>query len=746
MATRQSFRPRPIDSSKPLPIVRSSKDLRHEDDIVVSRALPKLGTGVDAAEMEERHLQQALLASVYGEGSGNKADIPIPVVQNITPPFCPQSEPFNRPRQHYIMFDRSDADLEDIMVDYDADHVDEQFVDRYNADHKKSSVLLTMEDVERTMDALEKLQGRARADEYADASVRSQEHDRKSLSTAVAVHTMRDSEDNLLAYSQIKQELSSILSTHSDACRREVHSHWSRRRISHGGPFHRLYIVPPRPDDPDPSVAFRPRGSEDGGGRRMNTYDNYKRALLLRKEFGLLVDVMKSVVERERTKASSVLARILQTRIQCIVQGGHRVANVSRNIAANEREGYSFGKRDRSIVISCRGIESQLPSGLEAVLSRTVFGSDKKSKKKKKSFDSHSIGAKPSDKMFRVAPDQVTDGKFGEASDKAGRDGNTDICDGRVASVATNQQLGLDSFGFDDHGHRFLKQMRYFAGGFMNYGVSPYDHRVFAAASERNTVKEHCTDPKPFLFPSPSVKFAKHGGTSGSKVKPSWLRGSGITASSCDPNASNMSSENEISIPKKRPRPVKVRGRVGRGGRIVFDRVTYEPERGVKAASYPASIEMGGVYTAGLPLEAARRVGTEEIISGPLGSMSDLGVDLSRFSSHQKLVRPLEPTVRLAEGVLHADGRVTYWPSRKRARFSAERGTQRSSSSDISTDLEDGLPHVRERDGLFLPSQHATQPRRGLENGVYGIPLDEQQLRSLPAYACRDRPLVEEVG
>jgi len=54
--------------NKPLPIIKSSKDLRHEDNVLVSRTLTAMATGMDPAEEEERHLQQDLLASVMGGG------------------------------------------------------------------------------------------------------------------------------------------------------------------------------------------------------------------------------------------------------------------------------------------------------------------------------------------------------------------------------------------------------------------------------------------------------------------------------------------------------------------------------------------------------------------------------------------------------------------------------------------------------------------------------------------------------
>jgi hypothetical protein len=759
MASRPSFRPRPIDSAKPLPIVRSSKDLRHEDDVVVSRALPAVGTGVEAAELEERHLQQALMASVFGDDAPNKADIPVPVVCEVEPPPTAHRTPFERPRDHYIMFDKSDADLEDTMVDYDADYEDEGFVAKYNAVHKKSSTALTIDALERAMDLLEKHQGRSASATDGDLDVVSSKSTPKATSPGSKDGKRdvdsKETADSLLSYGTVRQELAAQLPSCSDVGRREIHAHWIARRLAHGREFHRLYAKPPKVDDPNPAVAFRPRGREDGvgAGRRMNTYENYKRATLLREEFRALEAVMKAVISREEIKAEHLAVSALRMRIQCVVDGGPRLEAMSRAVCAAEREAYAVGSEESRLVVSCRGLGRLVRKTAEKELTRIPFGTERTTKLKKKK------------KILRV--DSPTSVEVTGALNKleaAGRNvGPGTAIDVSKIKLAENRDLrppipplagaqaGVDSFGFDDHGNRFLKHMRYFAGGFMNYGVCPYDHRVFAAASERNTVKEHPNEPKPFMFPNPAVKFAVNGGTTGGKVRSGGKNGApqsrryDRTRSSAPWRGDSLGGQVGTSGIAKRPQhPVKVRARVGRGGRIVFDRVVFEPERGVKAASYPASVEMGGVYSAGLPLEAAPKVLAEGYHTGALGSIDRLGQRVAGSTREQRLFQELQPMLTVAEGREDADGRTVYWPSRRQARLRRE---QMDIDSVASTQhVQSDTPAARRRSS---EANNSDRPRRNgtvyTQQGepVYRVPCTEDSLRNLPAYARRDTPLVK---
>ena len=89
-------------------------------------------------------------------------------------------------------------------------------------------------------------------------------------------------------------------------------------------------------------------------------------------------------------------------------------------------------------------------------------------------------------------------------------------------------------------------------------------------------------------------------------------------------------------------------------GRIILDRVTYEPEKGVKAASYPASIEMGGVYTGGLPLEHLA-----EVLGDEFG-------EKAWDAQERKLIQPFKPMIPAKRKSSKNRTEDMYWPTKKR--------------------------------------------------------------------------------
>lgn len=631
--SRPSFRPRPIDLTKPLPIIKSSKDLRNEDDVVVNRALPTIATGVDPAEEEERHLQQALLASVFGDASRATADIPVPVVSRVSPPDMP-GRPFSRPDASYIMFDRSDADLEEACIEYDGDHIDEAFVKKALSIRPK--LAFDMDHLEKAMDAMEKIQGRS------------------------------DTPLNLLPYSAMRSILQELLPDHPEASRKDIYTHWQTRRTETGTPFLRMYQASPDPNNQNPAIAFRPRDRDGAAGsaRRMNTYDNFKRATVLREELLTLRAMLASVAERELLKAQQLSVSLLSQRLSVTSESGARLESVTRAIFPGDAEPViTYGPGASQVVVPVRGLS--LPPSIPVSNRRLSLAAPERPTKKSRRRST------------------------AKASDRS-----------RSRDTLSDRPPGVDTFGYDEHGNRFLKHMRYFAGGFMNYGVSPYDHRVFSAASERNTVRDLPRSPRPVSFPGAQVHF---GTKPDSRSLTAKLGTSVISATDVATDILGHSLQ-------RRRRSIRTRARVGRGGRIILDRVLFERERGVKAASYPASVEMGGVYTAGLPLDASSRV-SAVVASGGLGEVeklcpSELGEDPIHVRA-QPLIPPLKPVVQLAIGP-NATDVTDYWPRRKRT--GGKRG-----------------------------------PRERVDEWKAIQLLSEEERRHLPAYAPRESPLVSEL-
>lgn len=864
--SRPSFRPRPIDLNKPLPIIKSSKDLRHEDDVLVSRTLPAMATGMDPAEEEERHLQQALLASVMGGGNGSgpagrtkSLEIPVPVV-SVVPGYdeAPFTQ-FVRPPSHYIVFDKNDEELERTTVEYDADFTDERFLADLSA---RAPPGITADALERGMDALEKAQSRS---------------------------------TTLPPYGPpIRALLSPLIS--SDAARKELHRHWVARRIERGGrSFLRLHQPPVSPGNTDPSVAFRPRdGAAGGGGRtcrgRQNTYENYKRAVLLQKELVQARSLVVSMLRRERLKAELASIDAFMARAD-LARSGPRLAHYFRQLAAGEGDGVTLAEPvigasptaapDSSATGLVPGWDYTLAgsvtlplSGLalpRELLAGATFGPPppaalavpppgmsagplavrrpKKPVRRRPGVGGSTGGARArgahvtaaataarkasaaanASRRAAAAAEKAAggdggrrdgrDGVAGRGGGRSGSRGAVGAVTGAAGGLAAVRPHGLDAFLFDVEGQKFLRNMRYFAGGFINYGVSPYDHRVFAAASERNTVRDVPMAPAavdldarkigalavtPLPEDEPDVdvdrdgdsdadaghniarrlsRGGKRGAPSTATYAPAAKRArtrqwassgsspdSPLTAPSGLPS---FATRNEAALgvdlsaaaaadTKRRraaalvafaaaaaakglqadgtPVPFRGRGRLGRGGRLIFDRVVYEPERGVRAASYPASVAMGGAYTAGVPYHDAGTV---------LGDSYDWVHEPD--AEVRALMAPLAPLTPAATVVGRTiDGADLYWPSRKHAvAMAARREEELHGSHTVRTRrmaAEEAAAAASAAaepggDGGGEPSQPPPADGEEAVELVMGADISR-----LPAFSVRQLPLVVEMS
>lgn len=861
--SRPSFRPRPIDLNKPLPIIKSSKDLRHEDDVLVSRTLPAMATGMDPAEEEERHLQQALLASVMGGGGGGGAagrakalEIPVPVV-SVVPGYdeAPFTQ-FVRPPSHYIVFDKNDEELERTTVEYDADFTDERFLADLAA---RAPPGITADALERGMDALEKAQSRS---------------------------------TTLPPYGPpIRALLSPLIS--SDGARKELHRHWVARRTERGGrSFLRLHQPPVPAGNTDPSLAFRPRdGAAGGGGRtgrgRQNTYENYKRAVLLQKELVQARSLVVTMLRRERLKAELASLDAFMARAD-LARSGPRLAHYFRQLAAGENDGVTLAEpvigapptapADTPTTGLVPGWDYTLAgsvtlplSGLtlpRELLAGTTLGPPppaalaapppgmsagplavrrpKKPARRRPGVGGTTSGARArgahvtaaataarkasaaanASRRAAAAAEKAAggdggrrdgrDGVAGRGSGRGGARGAVGAAAGVADGVAAVRPHGLDAFLFDADGQKFLRNMRYFAGGFINYGVSPYDHRVFAAASERNTVRDVPMAPAavdldarkiaalavtPLPEADPDVEVDRDGDAedagAGSGIARRFGRGGKRGApsastyapaakrartrqwalSSPDPGAPlsapsgfpSFATRNEAALgvdlsaaaatdTRRRraaavaafeaaaaakgrqvdgtPVPFRGRGRLGRGGRLIFDRVVYEPERGVRAASYPASVAMGGAYTAGVPYHDAGAV---------LGDAYDWVHEPD--AEVRALMAPLAPLTPSATVVGRTiDGADLYWPSRKHALAMAARREEEVQGSHVVRTRRRAAEEAAAAASAAKPGG-AELFRQPLADGEEAVELvaGAANISRLPAFSVRQPPLVVEL-
>ncbi|GJD07452.1 Enhancer of polycomb homolog 1 [Galdieria sulphuraria] len=466
--SRPSFRPRPIDLNRPLQIIRSNKDFPVQEELFSTRGLPAVETGVDPSEQEERHLKEALLASLLKDDRRkHEIEIPIPVVQERKDPIYESQKPYHLPKEYVQEVKK---DISSFLVLYEADELDEEFITRLNND---SEYQLSLSDFEYVMDMLERIQG---------------------------------SEDDLITSSKMREGLRSLREI-PESIKEEIYQHWFQRRQEKEQPLLRILRKPPAADDPNPSLAFRPREHESGAQKGTeNTYENYRKAVRMRRDFEKLRMIVEQVVKRERLKREHLSCSIVYSRL-ALARSSVKMAAVIKQSCMNDNNVLCiYDKRTASLNGSWNGTNIYIPlSGLalpsdvrKAVLAGR-FMSDRSKKNRK-----------------RRRPEDTSK----KDEEKEEEDRNTSR---------------FDEYGFDEAGQRFVKNMRYFSGGFVVSGVNPYDFRVFEAAAQRNTVRYPPWNPQIVQLPD-DVPF-------------------------CSP----------IACPS--PRDTRFRGRLGRGGRIIFDRV-----------------------------------------------------------------------------------------------------------------------------------------------------------------------------
>eukprot|EP00871_Galdieria_phlegrea_P003353 jgi/Galph1/4018/GphlegSOOS_G2660.1 len=498
--SRPSFRPRPIDLNRPLQIIRSYKDFPVQEELLSTRGLPVVETGVDPSEQEERHLQQALLASLLkDERRKHEIEIPVPVVHERCELEVSSVKTVHRPKE-YIQ--EVNDDISSFLVLYEATEADEDFVSTLNANTKDFQ--LTLSDFEVVIDRLERLQG---------------------------------TESELLSFSQMKEGLRSLRDI-PDYLKEEIYKYWLKLRKERTEPLLRIFRKPPSVDDPNPALAFRPREHEYSTIRGTeNTYEAYKKAVRMRRDFEKLRMIVEQVVKRERLKREHLSYNIILCRL-AVAQINPKMAMVIRQSCSNENDlvsiydrhlaGVNGSDTGRLVMIPLTGIH--LPPDIRKVLFGGRGGVDRSKKQRKRK---------------RPAPNSV----HLELDLKKENMDSMDVLDD-----------GFDELGFDEAGQRFIKNMKYFSGNFASNGVNPYDYRVFEAAARRNTAK-NLRDSYNIRLPN-DVPF-------------------------CSP-VSHWKLENSC-----------FRGRLGRGGRIVFDRVIENPNTNVCLENF----SIDGNDTQYLPIE-----------------------------------------------------------------------------------------------------------------------------------------------
>ena len=307
-----SFRPRQIDIDRPLPIFR--REMEGEQSFnLISRSVPDFGSGMEKEEEGERHLQEVLqiwqsrvdAASSASYTSSNtniihpgqdtptsvqneadqqqsfdqsasqppqqsdepKFEIPTPGVKIVAGYDTDNAPPFNKP-PGYIKWN---GDISHCL-DYDADSDDEDFLKQVNSE----SQIISEKKFERIVDHLEKNCALKGANVEQDAK----------FVTAQVLQIIPD-----------KPELAE-----------RIAHYWIEKRGKHSNlslnPYLYHWLNPTAPDDPSPLHAFRqrPEDMRDRRRGRKNDATTLTRLKQLRHEMEKARTLLEMVKKRERFK------------------------------------------------------------------------------------------------------------------------------------------------------------------------------------------------------------------------------------------------------------------------------------------------------------------------------------------------------------------------------------------------------------------------------------------------------------
>jgi len=223
MISGLSFRPRPIDVNKSLPIFRNQEYEIEDPELtgVISRSLPLMPTGMEAEDEEEAHIQEAIKQSLSGI-QPEKIAIPTPKII-IVPGYddAPNPKPFVRP-QAYIRYNTTQDEYSQKII-YDLDSDDEKKIQQLNDDKD----ILSDNLFELVVDRCEKETSRIGG--------------------------------NIPVLSSIEKMLPEV----SRNVIEEVFNYWlQKRQENNGHPLITDFIEPPDPEDPNPYKPFRRRTEE----------------------------------------------------------------------------------------------------------------------------------------------------------------------------------------------------------------------------------------------------------------------------------------------------------------------------------------------------------------------------------------------------------------------------------------------------------------------------------------------------
>ncbi|KAG2725849.1 hypothetical protein I3843_01G084100 [Carya illinoinensis] len=284
--SRLSFRPRPLDIHKKLPIVKSVKDFEEDDAPTTSSTrnsqLLRLASDVDN---EVHQIPTKKLAP----------EIPTPQFVVVDTYERDYSRTFSQPTS-YLRGRGARAELGD-FVEYDLDNEDEDWFQEFNKERK----ILTPEKLESLIFKLEVLDHKAR--ERAGVIT-------PTLGSPIPVLLHQDAAIEALQAHSLKY-----------AVLQSVYNYWKEKRERWQKPILRRLQPPPPVNDTNPYNVFRPREKAHRlhtrrMQRRENNVQSFEKLRQVRRNLDQAKTILEALIKREETKREVMETEVSLQRIQ----------------------------------------------------------------------------------------------------------------------------------------------------------------------------------------------------------------------------------------------------------------------------------------------------------------------------------------------------------------------------------------------------------------------------------------------
>ncbi|GMH45154.1 hypothetical protein BSKO_13111 [Bryopsis sp. KO-2023] len=289
MASRVSFRPRPLDVNKPLCVVKDLAEL-DSSDALVSRDVTHNHEALDKNNEE--------VQMVKTDKNRKGKEIPIPLVRQV-PTYEEDYLPiFDKP-ETYLRGKGGTGFADNDFVEYDIDTEDEEWVENLN----KGQPRLNEGKFERMLWKLE-LACSAATEKTLRAAGASLAERRSSAAAASVEHLTQDQ-----AIEAVRTGVGG-----PDATLEKVYQYWVSKRKRKKKPLLRRLQAPTQPADNNPFNVFRHREKihrPQTRRRRENNTEAFNKMASMKQNIESAMGVLKGIIQRERTKRNRMGVEIM---------------------------------------------------------------------------------------------------------------------------------------------------------------------------------------------------------------------------------------------------------------------------------------------------------------------------------------------------------------------------------------------------------------------------------------------------